>query len=221
MNRLLFSVLKAVDVLGDARVVGRPDEHGGQEVDNVGGLESAAAVLGAVEDFVEGYLVVKGHFLLERGDPRLLDNSFEEFAPGTFDGFDEPLKLDLGGPEAFGLGADRVGRVAGNAVVIGLEGGFHAVKRHPRMLVLVVVAVEEDIGEVDLAAWNVNRLEGVDKVLVEALDVVFVGPADDGGEGRLCLREEIFRILGCGHGADDKEGSQRLARLSSWVKSLN
>ena len=39
--------------------------------------------------------------------------------------------LDLGGPEAFGLGADGIGRVTCNSVVIRLEGGLHAVKRIP------------------------------------------------------------------------------------------
>ena len=60
-----MSVPKAVDVLGDARVVGPPAEHGRQERDNAGGLEDAAAVLEAVEEVAEGDLVVKGCFLLE------------------------------------------------------------------------------------------------------------------------------------------------------------
>ena len=88
------------------------------------------------------------------------------------------------------------------------------------MLGLVVVFREEDIGEVDLAAWDVDRLEGVDKGLLEALDVVIVGRADDGGKGRLGLREEIFLILGGVHGADYEEGAQGLARQPSWVKKL-
>ena len=46
-------------------------------------------------------------------------------------------------------------------------------------------------------------MEGVDKGLVEALDVFIVGRDDNGGEGCLGLREEIFRILGGGHGAND------------------
>ena len=88
------------------------------------------------------------------------------------------------------------------------------------MLGLVVVAGDEDIVEVDLANWDVDQLEGVDKGLVEALDFVIVGRTNDGGEGCLGLREEIFCILGDGHGADDKEGEQGLARGSSWVKKL-
>ena len=196
VNKLLLGVLEAVDVLGDARVVGPPDDHSGQEKDNFSGLEAAKAVLEAVREVAEGDLVVEGRFLLKGEDPRLLDNSLEECAPGAFDGLDEPLELDIGGPEAFGLGADGVGRVAGDAVVMGLEGGFHVVERPPRVLGLVVVVVEEDIGEVELAAWDVDRLEGVDKGFAEALDLVVVGRTDDGGEGRLGLREEIFCALG-------------------------
>ena len=66
--------------------------------------------------------------------------------PGAFDGFKEPLKLNIGGLEAFGLGADGVGRVGGDAVVIILEGGFHLVERPPRVLVLAIVVGEKDIG---------------------------------------------------------------------------
>ena len=76
--------------------------------------------------------------------------------PGAFDGFGEPLELDLDGPEAFGLGADGVGGVAGDAIVVRLEGGFHSVKLPPRVLGLVVVVSEEDVEEVDLAAWDVD-----------------------------------------------------------------
>ena len=47
------------------------------------------------------------------------------------------------------------------------------------MLDLVVVVGEEDIGEVDLAVWDVNQLEGVDEGFIEALDVVVVGRVDD------------------------------------------
>ena len=66
------------------------------------------------------------------------------------------MELNLGGPEAFGIGADGVGCVAGDAVVVRLEGGFHLAERPPHMLDLVVVVGEEDIGEFDLAAWDVN-----------------------------------------------------------------
>ena len=149
---LLLRVLEAVDVLGDTRVVGPPTKHGGQEGDDVGGLKAAAAVLESVKEVAEGGLVIKCRFFLEGENPRLLDDGFEECAPGAFDGFDEPLKLDLGGPEAFRLGADGVGRVSGDVVVIKIEGGFHLVKRPPRVLVIVIVVGEENIGEVDLAA---------------------------------------------------------------------
>ena len=67
------------------------------------------------EEVAEGYLVIKGRFFLEGQDLRLLDDSFDESAFGVFD---EPLMLDLGGPEAFGLGADGIGRVDGNAIVV-------------------------------------------------------------------------------------------------------
>ena len=221
IDGLLLSVLKAVDLLGDAQVVGPPAEHGRQEGDNVGGLEAAADVLEAVEEVAEGDLVLEVRFLLEGEDPRFLDNSLEECAPGAFDGFDKPLELDLGGPEAFGLGADSVGRVSGNAVVIVLEGGFHAVERPPHVIGLVVVVGEEDIGEADLAAWDIDRLEDVDEGLIEVLEVVGVERTDDKDEGRLGLCEEIFCILGGGHGADNEEGVQGLARRSSWEKSLN
>ena len=63
-------------------------------------------------------------------------------------------------------------------------------------------------------------MEGVDKGLVETIDVVVVGRADYGGEGHLGLREENFRILGGGNGADDEEGAQGLARRLSWMKKL-
>ena len=66
-NGLIFSVLEEVDVLGNARVIGPPAEHGGQEGDNFCDLEAAAAVLEAVEEVAEGGLVVKGRFLLEGG----------------------------------------------------------------------------------------------------------------------------------------------------------
>ena len=84
----------------------------------------------------------------------------------------------------------------------------------------MVVVREEDIGEVDLAAWDINRLEGVDEGLVEALDVVVFGRVSDGGEGRLGLRKDSFCILWGGHGADDEKGAQGLAQQSSWVKHL-
>ena len=84
----------------------------------------------------------------------------------------------------------------------------------------MVVFREEDIGEVDLTAWEVDRLEGAEKGLVEALDVVIVGRSNNGDEGCLGLREEIFFILGGGHGANDEEGEQGLARRPSWVKKL-
>ena len=77
----------------------------------------------------------------------------------------------------------------------------------------MIVVGEEDVGEANLAAQDVNKLESVDEGLVELLDVVVVGRADDRGEGRLSFCEEIFSVLGGGHCADDKETrAQGLAR---------
>ena len=73
-----------------------------------------------------------------------------------FNGLDDLLELDLGGPEAFGLGADSVGCVASDVIVIGIEEGLHAVERLPLVLGLVVVSGEENIREVNLAAWDVD-----------------------------------------------------------------
>ena len=151
-----MGVLEAVDVLGDAQVIAPPANHGGHEGDDVGGLEAATAVIEAVEEVAEGNLVIEERFLLEGEDPRLLDDGFEECAPGAINGFDEPLELDIGGPEAFGLGADGVGRVASNFVVIIFEGGLHVVKRPPCVIGLVGFVGEEDVGEVDLDAWDVD-----------------------------------------------------------------
>ena len=122
---LLLRVLEAVHVLRDARAVGPPTEHGRQEGDDVSGLEADAAVLEVVEEVAEGGLVIKGQLFLEGEDKRLLDEGFDECTTGAFDGFDKPLKIDIGGPEAFGLGADGIGCVVGDAVVVRLEGGFH------------------------------------------------------------------------------------------------
>ena len=133
---ILLRVLEAVHVLGDAQVVGPPAEHGRQEGDNIGGLEAAATILEEAEEVTEGELVIKGQFFLEGEDPRLLDDGFDECVPGTFESFDEPLKLDLGGPESLGLGVDGVGHVSGNVIVARLERGFHSVERPPHVLVL-------------------------------------------------------------------------------------
>ena len=75
----------------------------------------------------------------------------------------------------------------------------------------MIAVGEEDAGEVDFAAWDVDQLEGVDKGLVEALDIVVVGRDEDGGEGCLGFREGIFCVLGGGHCADDEAGAQGLA----------
>ena len=116
--------------------------------------------------------------------------------PSVFDGFEEPLKLDLGGPAALGLGADIVGYVGGNAVVVRLEGGFHLVEQPSSVLVFIIIVGEEDDGEVNLATLDVNRLESVDKGFIEPLEVVVVGRTNNGGEVLLGFREEIFCVFG-------------------------
>ena len=75
---LLLRVLEAVDVLGDTRVISPQAEHGGQEGDDVGGFEAAAAVIEAVKEVAEGELVIKVQFFLEGEDPRLLNVCFDE-----------------------------------------------------------------------------------------------------------------------------------------------
>ena len=67
------------------------------------------------------------------------------------------------------------------------------------MLRLVVLVREEDVRQDDRAAGDIDRFQGVDERPVEALDVVVVRRSDDGGEGRLGLRKEIFGVLGGGH----------------------
>ena len=75
----------------------------------------------------------------------------------------------------------------------------------------MIAVGEEDVGEVNFPARDVDRLESVDGGLVEAIDVVVVGCADDGGKGRLGFREEIFCVLGGGRCADAEEmGAQGL-----------
>ena len=61
-------------------------------------------------------------------------------------------------------------------------------------------------------------MQCVDERLVEALDVVVVRRADDGGEGRLGLREEIFRVLGGSRGSD-REGDVPTARAMGRERS--
>ena len=181
-------------------VVGPPDEGGAEEGDNVGGFGAAAAALEASEKVSEGHLVVKGCLLLKREEPGVLNNGDEERAPGALDRLDEALQFDFCRPKALGLGADGVVGVCGDAVVLSWEGNLHACERRAvAMLRLVFLVCEEYVGQVDRAAGDVNRLQGIDERLVEAIDVVVVWRADDGVEGRLSLREEIFGVLGSGH----------------------
>ena len=56
----------------------------------------------------------------------------------------------------------------------------------------------------DRAARDVDRLEYIDELLVEAFDIVIVQRADNGGEGPLGLCEGIFCVLGGIHGSDGK-----------------
>ena len=93
-----------------------------------------------------------------------------------------------------------MGGVGGNAVVVSWEGNLN---EHELQLVAVLRIVflvgEEDVGQVDRDAGDIDRLQGVDERLVEALEVVVVWRADDRGEGCLSLREEILGDLGSGH----------------------
>ena len=59
-DQFLLGVLKTINVLGDAWVLGPPAEGYQEKGDNVGGLEAAAAALEAREKVSEGHLVVKG-----------------------------------------------------------------------------------------------------------------------------------------------------------------
>ena len=97
--------------------------------------------------------------------------------------------------------------------VVCLEGDLHEFERRVPVFCLVIAVREANVGEIDHAAWDVDRLECIDKRLVEAFDVVVVQSADDGGEGRLGLREEFFRILGGSHGSD-REGNVPTARAT-------
>ena len=145
------------------------------------------------------------------GELDFFDNGHEKSAPGAFDYLDEPLELNLGGHEEFSLGTHGIGRIVRDDVVVRLEGGFHTSKRPVPVLGLVVVVQEENVGAINLSARDVNQLECVDVGLGEAFDVVVVGRTDNRGEGSLGLREEIFRILGGGHGSGDggdEEGVQ-------------
>ena len=51
------------------------------------------------------------------------------------------------------------------------------------MLCFVFVIGEQDVGKVDRAAGDVDGLQGVDKRLVETLEIVVVRRADNRGEG--------------------------------------
>ena len=57
MDQLLLGVLEKIDILWDAWVVVPPVEGGGEEGDDVGGFEAAAAALEANEKFSEGTLL--------------------------------------------------------------------------------------------------------------------------------------------------------------------
>ena len=107
-------------------------------------------------------------------EPGFFDDGNEESAPGAFNCLGEPLELNIGGPEAFSLGAHSVGCVGSNAIVVRLEGDHYAFKLPVPVLGFVIIAREENIGEIDRSAQDVDRLECVDKGLVEAFDFVVV-----------------------------------------------
>ena len=52
-------------------------------------------------------------------------------------------------------------------------------------------------------------MECIDERLVEAFDVVVVWRSDNGGEGRLFLREEIFYVFGGSHDSDGENEEER------------
>ena len=56
-------------------------------------------------------------------------------------------------------------------------------------------------------------MQCVDERLIEALDVVVVRRANNRGEGRLGLREEIFCVLWGSHGSE-REGDVPTARAT-------
>ena len=107
---------------------------------------------------------------------------------------------DLRCPQALGLGADGVCGTGGNAVVIGGERNRHALELRADAVFCFMAGVrEQEVGEVDGAAGDVNLLKGVDERLGEPLDSVAVRRADDGIEGGLRLREEVLGDLGSCH----------------------
>ena len=72
------------------------------------------------------------------------------------------------------------------------------------MFSLVIVVQEENVGEIDRAARDVDRMECVDKRLVDVFDVIVLWRVDDGGERRMGLREETFCFLWGSHVSDSK-----------------
>ena len=72
------------------------------------------------------------------------------------------------------------------------------------MLGPVVIVREDNDGEIDRAAQDVDQLECIYEGFVEAFDIVILGCAENGGKGRLGLRQEIFCVLGGGRGSDDE-----------------
>ena len=120
--------------------------------------------------------------------------------PGALNRFNEPLKLDLCRPQALSLGTNGVVGICGDAVVLGGEGNCHALERRAVAVLCFLFGIgEQDVGEVDHAAGDNDGLLGVDKRLVETLDIVVVWRAGDGGEGGLRLRKEVLGDLGSCH----------------------
>ena len=71
-DRVLLRVLETVNVLGEARVVGPPTEHGRKGGDDGSGLEAAAAAFERGKKFAEGHLIVEGGLFIEGGGARFL-----------------------------------------------------------------------------------------------------------------------------------------------------
>ena len=62
------------------------------------------------------------------GGAGVFDDGDKKSAPGAFDCLDDLLEFDLGGPEAFGLGAYGIVCIGGDSVVVCQEGDLHALE---------------------------------------------------------------------------------------------
>ena len=106
---------------------------------------------------MEGHLIVKGNLFFKREEPGVFHDGDEERASGALNRLDEALQFNLCRPKALGLGADGIVGVGGDDVVVSLEGNLHAFEHlAAAMLCLVFLVREEDVGQVDCAAGDVD-----------------------------------------------------------------